>query len=198
MKQWVQGVVMSDKKSCCWQWLVVHLRGPCHGQYPLKFLLIALTMGQSPSSKSSQAIQRCEQVNVLPVRMGRLENWTNWWLIKFNKEKCEAHLLGRNNPYHIDRLQNNGLGSSFADQALSILVDRRWTWASSVFSWQRWLIVFGRHLEMSSVGCGPVLSSVLMRHIWTAGYNSVLLCTKDTDLLEEVTKMLEAQEYIVI
>lgn len=52
--------------------------------------------------------------------------------------------------------------------------------------------------EMASAGCEPTLCSSLMRHIWTSGYNTVLLCTKDMDLLEEVTKMLEAQECIVI
>lgn len=110
-------------------------------------------------------------------------------------EKCDAHPLGRNNPNHLDRLQNNGLGNSFEDQELSILVVRRWTWASSAFSWQRGPIVFGLHSEMSSVGCDPALCSALMRHIWTAGHNSALLCTKSMDLLEEVTKMLEAKEY---
>lgn len=105
---------------------MMHLRGPYHGQYPLTFTLMAWMMEQSPSSISSQVVQRCKQVNVLPVRRGRLENWTKRWLMKFNKEKCEAHLLRRNNPNQLDRLQNNGLGSSFADEEFSILVDRRW------------------------------------------------------------------------
>lgn len=81
---------------------MMHLRGPYHGQYPLTFTLMAWMMEQSPSSKSSQVVQRCKQVNVLPVRRGRLENWTKRWLMKFNKEKCEAHLLRRNNPNQLD------------------------------------------------------------------------------------------------
>lgn len=194
MKQWVQNDVMSDKKSCWWQRLMVHLRDPYHRQYPLTFWLIAWMMGQSTSSASPQAIQRCEQVNVLPVRGGRLESWTKRCLREFNSEKCGGAAFWGGIIPATGQLQNDGLGSTFADQKLSILLDTRWKTASNVFSWQRGLIVFGLHLKVSSAGCDSALCSAL---IWTSGYSTVLLCTKDTDLLEEVTKMLEAQERIV-
>lgn len=147
MKTWVQSVVI--RRVLLWvtlPLLVAVTNGAPQGRIPwsISFNIFANSLddGAEWILKNSQAIQRCEQVNVLPVRRDRLENWTKRCLMKFNNEKCGAHLLGRNNPNHLDRLQSNGLGSSFADQELSILVDWRWTWTRSVFLWQTGLIVF--------------------------------------------------------
>lgn len=82
---------------------MVHLRDPYHCQYPLTFWLIAWMMGQSTSSESPQAIQRCEQVNVLPVRGAGWkaeQRGVSGSSTTRNVGGQGGSLLGRNNPSH--------------------------------------------------------------------------------------------------
>ncbi|GAB0186776.1 mitochondrial enolase superfamily member 1 [Grus japonensis] len=54
----------------------------------------------------------------------RLEIWTEWNRMKFNKSKCRVLHLQRNNPKHQYRLGVDLLGSRSAEKDLGVLVDK--------------------------------------------------------------------------
>ena len=55
----------------------------------------------------------------------KMEKWANRNLLQFNKRKCVAPYLGRNNLMHQYVLENNQLESSFAEKGLELLVDTK-------------------------------------------------------------------------
>ncbi|GAB0188332.1 hypothetical protein GRJ2_001298500 [Grus japonensis] len=69
--------------------------------------------GVADTSEGHAAIQR---------DLDRLEKWADRNLMKFSKGKCKVLHLGRNNPRHPHMLVADQLGSSFAEEKLSILV----------------------------------------------------------------------------
>ncbi|GAB0204718.1 mitochondrial enolase superfamily member 1 [Grus japonensis] len=57
--------------------------------------------------------------------LNRLENLVERNLMKFNKGKCRVLHLGRNNPKHQNRLEDDLLGSSIVEKDQGVLVDNK-------------------------------------------------------------------------
>ena len=57
--------------------------------------------------------------------LNRLEKLAVRNLMKFNKGKCKALHLGRNNPRHLYMLGATHVEKSFAEKALEVLVDTK-------------------------------------------------------------------------
>jgi len=74
-------------------------------------------------SKSAEVIDALDDIQ---RDLERLRKWAERNPMKFNKVKCQALLLWRNNILHQSRqLGVNHLESSFSEKALMILVDRK-------------------------------------------------------------------------
>lgn len=71
--------------------------------------------------------------------------WSENNLKKFSKGNCKVLLLGRNNPQHQYMLRATQLESSFAEQALRVLVDTKLVVRQQCTLEQRSLVVSGLH-----------------------------------------------------
>ncbi|KAJ7423498.1 rna-directed dna polymerase from mobile element jockey-like [Pitangus sulphuratus] len=66
-----------------------------------------------------------ESCETLQKYLDKLERWTEWNLLKFNKCKCRILHLARNNTPHQYRLGPDLLKRSSAEKDLGVLVDNK-------------------------------------------------------------------------
>lgn len=123
--------------------------------------------------------------------MDRLEKWANTNLMKFNKGKCKALLLRRNNLRHQHRLGANWQKSSCTEKDLGVLVDIKLTMSQ--------LCVFAAKKANSMLGCVrrivasrlregilPLSSTLVRPHLEYHGQFWAIQYKRDMDILKRV------------
>ncbi|GAB0204351.1 mitochondrial enolase superfamily member 1 [Grus japonensis] len=82
----------------------------------MKFVYDNKLSGEADTSEGTATLQE---------DLGRLEEWANKNLMKFNKDKCKVLHLGKHNPRVQHRLGSTRLGSSSVERDLGVLVDSK-------------------------------------------------------------------------
>ncbi len=73
-------------------------------------------------TKLYRRIHSQEDVQILQNDIDKLKDWSDKWLMKFNKDKCHTIHFGHNNPRKVYTIDNVGLDTSEEEKDLGVLI----------------------------------------------------------------------------